>query len=155
MDDLGDRIHKVVLDEPTSVDFLNKSGKKVISFKVGLLSVREVVKISQIAYKIRIPEKQDISAVHALVSKESGRVIQIISIMLKSRSRLPLPVIRYIVRRYSTAEDLQKLVMLAYDSMNVKSFLSSIILLTGMSLIKPEEIKASQEKEAKNQNSTQ
>lgn len=143
MKDLSDKIHKAVLNEPTKVEFVNKKGKVVWTFKVGLLSVKEAIRISQISYGIQIDDKIDLRTIHKVISTQSDNAITIISIMLKSRSRLPFWLIKWIVKTYSTPDALIELTGLVYDSIRVKSFMDSIILLTGMSLIRKEEIIAS------------
>jgi len=149
MKDLGDKIHEAVLNEPTTVEFIDKKGKKVWKFKVGLLSVREVIQISQIAYKIELKDTHDLRAIHEAISTQSGKVISIIAIMIKSRTRMPMMLIRWIIKKYSTPDDFVKLIGLVYTSMSVKSFMNSIILLTGVSLVKREEIIADQEQKEK------
>lgn len=140
MRDLGDKIHSAILNESTNVEFVNKKGKVVWTFKVGLLSTGEAIKVSEIAYGIQIDEKLDLRAIHKAISTQSDKAITIISLMFKSRSRLPLTLIKFIVKRYTTPDALVELTGLVYDSIKVKSFMDSIILLTGMSLIKEKEI---------------
>lgn len=142
-EDLGQKIHRTILGEPARINFTDKKGRIVKTFYVGLLSVKEVIQISRIVYGIDKKTEADISALHKLITEYSDKIISVIAIMLKSRSRLPLWYIKLIIRKYTTSADLLSLVNAVYEAMDVKSFLNSIILATGMSLIKKEEIIAS------------
>jgi len=143
--DLGKEIHRVILNEPVKVRFTDKKGKVVRTFKIGLLSLSEAVQISRIAYGTQVKKEVGVAEMHELISLQSDKLIEVITIMLKSRSRLPKWYIKRIINKYSNPNDLEGLISLVYDSMAVKSFLNSIILLSGMSLIKQEEIIASRE----------
>lgn len=142
-EDLGQKIHRVILNQPKLVDILNKEGKIVHTFNVGLLSVKEVVQISRIVYGSSKSEKQDIATFHKLIVEESEKVISVIAIMFKSRSMLPMWYIKRLIRNNVDSDNLNQLTNLVYDAMDIKNFLNSIILTTGMSLIKQEEIIAS------------
>lgn len=143
---LGNKIHKAILNEPVFVEFYNKKGKVKFKFKVGLLSLKEVVQISKVAYNINLPDRKDIGVIHEIVVKNYSKIVSIIAIMIKSRTWVPTWIIRIIIMRYTNSDSLVKLIGLVYDAMSVKSFMNSITLLTGVSLIKKEEIIASMKK---------
>jgi hypothetical protein len=143
--DLGHKIHRAILNEPVTISLTNKKGKPVKKFKIGLLSVREAIKISQLAYGNRLKEVKDMADIHDVITLNQKRLIKIVGIFLKSRSRLPEWYIRHLIRKYTTPADLETMVALIYEGMAVKPFLNSIIQMNGMSLIKQEEIIAYQD----------